>query len=56
MMQQDQDHADLTLPEEPLDAANQALADSLKVSFKILKGIMVILVVLYMLSNGRCIG
>lgn len=56
MMQQDADHADLTLPEEPLDAANQALADSLKVSFKILKGIMVILVVLYMLSNVRCIG
>lgn len=56
MIQQDQDHADLTLPEEPLDAANQALADSLKVSFKILKGIMVILLVLYMLSNVRCIG
>ena len=56
MMHQDHAHAEPTLPEEPLDAANQALADALKVSFKILKGIMVILVVLYLLSNVRCIG
>jgi membrane protease subunit HflK len=56
MMHQHHAHAEPTLPEEPLDAANQALADALKVSFKILKGIMVILVVLYLLSNVRCIG
>jgi len=51
-----QEATDPTQPDAPLDAANQALADSLKVSFKILKGVMMILVVLYMLSNVRCIG
>lgn len=55
-MHQHAHHHDPTLPEEPLDAANQALADALKVSFKILKGVMVILVILYLFSNVRCIG
>jgi membrane protease subunit HflK len=47
---------DLPARDEPLDAANQALADALRVSFRILKGLMVIVVVLYFASNVRCIA
>jgi len=39
--------------EGPLDAANQSLADALRASFRILKGIMLVLVVLYVFSNVR---
>lgn len=58
-MQQDQDqhrHRDAELVEEPLDAAHQSLADALRASFSILKGIMVVLVILYVFSNVQCIG
>lgn len=41
--------------EEPMDAANKALGDALQVSFRILKGIMVVLVLLYLVSNLKCI-
>lgn len=46
-------HRELNVIEEPLDAANQSLADALRASFRILKGIMVVLVVLYLFSNVR---
>jgi len=36
-----------------MDAANQSLADALRASFSILKGIMMVLVVLYLFSNVR---
>jgi membrane protease subunit HflK len=49
-------HRDLDVVEEPLDAANQSLADALRASFGILKGIMAVLVVLYLFSNVRSIG
>lgn len=39
--------------DQPLDAANQSLADALRASFRILKGIMLVLVVLYLFSNVR---
>ncbi len=58
-MQQDQDqhrHRDAELVEEPLDAAHQSLADALRASFSILKGIMAVLVILYVFSNVQCIG
>lgn len=45
----------LEAAEAPLDAANQSLADALRSSFGILKGIMLVLVVLYLFSNVRCI-
>lgn len=41
------------MSEEPLDAANESLADALRSSFRILKGIMALLVVLYLFSNVR---
>ncbi len=41
--------------EEPLDAANQSLSEALRSSFGVLKGIMAILVVLYLFSNVQCI-
>lgn len=37
--------------EEPLDAANQSLSDALRASFRVLKFIMGILIVLYLVSN-----
>jgi len=37
--------------EEPLDAANQSLADALRASFRILKFIMAFLLILYLLSG-----
>ncbi|MBI1825342.1 MAG: hypothetical protein HY287_13700 [Planctomycetes bacterium] len=46
-------HRSLPVIEEPLDAANQSLSDALRASFRILKGIMVVLVVLYLFSNVR---
>ncbi|MCB9850065.1 MAG: protease modulator HflK [Phycisphaerales bacterium] len=39
----------------PLDAANQSLADALKASFRILKFVMFVLVVLYCFSGIHCI-
>lgn len=57
MQQHDQhnghEHRDFKPEERPLDAANQSLADALRSSFSILKGIMVVLVVLYLFSNVR---
>jgi len=57
MHQNDDDfaHRDPTVEERPLDAAGQSLADALRASFKILKGIMMVLVVLYLFSNARCV-
>lgn len=49
-------HRNLSQPEEPLDAANQSLSDALMASFGILKMIMVILFVLYLVSNVRGIS
>lgn len=49
-------HRELEAVEEPLDAANQSLSDALKSSFGILKGIMLILVILYFVSNVGGIG
>jgi len=43
----------LEAAEEPLDAANQSLSDALRASFRILKGIMMVLVLLYLFSNVR---
>lgn len=37
----------------PLDAANESLSDALRASFRILKGIMLVLVLLYVFSNVR---
>ncbi|MCO6435625.1 MAG: hypothetical protein J5J06_00880 [Phycisphaerae bacterium] len=59
----DHDHGDHLNPgddapfavEEPLDAANQSLADALRASFSILKGIMLVLVILYLFSNVRTV-
>ena len=48
-------HRNPTIEERPLDAAGQSLADALRASFKILKGIMMVLVVLYLFSNVRCV-
>lgn len=49
----DHEHRALLVNEEPLDAANQSLADALRASFGILKLIMLVLVVLYLFSNVR---
>ena len=49
----DHDHRNIETQEAPLDAANQSLADALRASFSILKGIMMVLVVLYLFSNVR---
>ncbi|MHC4696925.1 MAG: SPFH domain-containing protein [Planctomycetota bacterium] len=46
-------HRNLEVVEEPLDAAGQSLADALRASFSILKGIMLVLVVLYVFSNVK---
>ncbi len=40
----------------PLDSANKSLADALRASFRILKGIMCVLVLLYLFSNVRKIS
>ncbi len=39
-----------------LDAANRSLADALRASFSVLKGIMAVLVLLYLFSNVRSLG
>jgi membrane protease subunit HflK len=49
-------HRNLETVEAPLDAAHQSLADALRASFSVLKGIMTILVVLYLFSNVRSIA
>ena len=54
--QDEHSHRNLELTEEPLDAANQSLADALRSSFRILKGIMMVLVVLYLFSHVKCLG
>jgi membrane protease subunit HflK len=54
MTQRDPHHGPADLSgDAPLDAANQSLADALRASFRILKGIMLVLVVLYLFSNFR---
>ena len=50
---EDHPHRQLEGIEEPLDAANQSLSDALRASFRILKGIMMVLVLLYIFSNVR---
>jgi len=46
-------HRQEAVMEAPLDAATQSLADALRASFRILKGIMLVLVALYLISNVR---
>lgn len=48
-------HRTLQMVEEPLDAASQSLADALRASFSVLKGIMLVLLVLYLFSNVRSV-
>ena len=48
-------HRTLGVPDAPLDAANQSLADALRASFNVLKAIMVVLVVLFMFSGFKCV-
>ncbi len=47
------DHHGLDAVEEPLDVAHQSLSDALRASFRILKGIMLVLVLLYLFSSVR---
>lgn len=49
-------HRNPDVVEQPLDAANQSLADALRSSFSVLKAIMVVLVVLYLFSNVRSVA
>jgi membrane protease subunit HflK len=49
-------HRNLETIEEPLDTANEALSDALKVSFRVLKGIMLVLVVCFLFSNISRVG
>lgn len=49
-------HRNVQGTDEPLDAASKSLADALRASFTVLKGIMVVLVVLYLFSNVRALG
>lgn len=47
-----EDHEHLPLvPEEPLDPGSQSLADALRASFRVLKGIMVLVAILYLFSG-----
>jgi membrane protease subunit HflK len=48
-------HRTLNVPDAPLDSANQSLADALRASFSVLKGIMVVLIVLFMFSGFKCV-
>jgi len=48
-------HRTLQMVEEPLDAASQSLANALRASFSVLKGIMLVLLVLYLFSNVRSV-
>jgi regulator of protease activity HflC (stomatin/prohibitin superfamily) len=52
----DHDHDAPIVDEQPLDTANQSLSDALRISFRVLKGIMMILLVVYLFSNVRSIG
>ncbi|NLX23201.1 MAG: hypothetical protein GXY55_16240 [Phycisphaerae bacterium] len=47
--------AALQVIEEPLDPANQSLADALRLSFYVLKFLMLILVVIFLLSGLVCV-
>jgi len=48
-------HRTLNVPDVPLDAANQSLADALRASFGVLKAIMIVLVVLFLFSGLKCV-
>lgn len=48
-------HRTLNVPDAPLDAANQSLADALRASFNVLKAIMVVLVVMFCFSGLTCV-
>ncbi|MFH0983313.1 MAG: SPFH domain-containing protein [Planctomycetota bacterium] len=48
-------HRDPQAPEAPLDAANQSLADAFRASFKVLKLIMLVLVILFLLTGVQFI-
>lgn len=48
-------HRDPHVVDAPLDAANQSLADALRASFRVLKFIMLVLVVLFLLSGVQFI-
>ncbi len=48
-------HRSLEAAEAPLDSANESLTDALRASFSILKGIMAILVVLFVFSGLSCL-
>ncbi len=49
-------HRDPVGGEQPFDRANQSLSDALRASFRILKAIMLVLVILYLFSNVRTVG
>ncbi|UCF35197.1 MAG: hypothetical protein JSV78_07805 [Phycisphaerales bacterium] len=48
-------HRNLEVLEAETDAGNKALGDALRISFLILKVIMVVIVILYLFTNVRCI-
>jgi len=48
-------HREPEATDEPLDAANQSLADALRASFSVLKGIMAVLVIVYLFSNVKSV-
>ena len=48
-------HRRLNVPDAPLDAANQSLADALRASFSVLKTIMIVLIVLFAFSGLKCV-
>lgn len=52
----DHDHDHGPDIDQPLDTANQSLSEALQVSFRVLKGIMLVLVVVYLFSNVRSVG
>src|SRR5436190_20274143 len=41
----------LAVVEEPLDPANQSLADALRASFRVLKAVMLLLIVIFLFSG-----
>lgn len=51
----DHDH-ELNIAEEPLDPASQSLSDALKASFRVLKGIMVVVVIIFAFSGLFSVG
>ncbi len=48
-------HRTLNVADVPFDAANQSLSDALRASFRVLKAIMIVLVVLFLFSGLKCI-